>query len=197
MFIPNWSPFDIICSFLILEPTLSVSNSSLVEDKKVTSKTRNDIIKILQMKGLPYELTDLILDYAEYWITNCHVNSTYISGENLNYLYIQTNLIKDLTRCMKIVVEISSHDQGWATGPGSFTWTEFAIVHLDGTEERWEAYRNDRGQIESKVRTFEMTRQLSCIQQFTKLDSFAVWIRSQYPGWSNHVDYCKLELYYK
>lgn len=117
---------------------------------------------------------------------------------NMNHLYLSIPV--DCEELAKIKVTVESHDQGWTNShdPRSWSWGEIGILDSEGKEKgpRIEVYRNNVADKEWQMHEKVITEN-DFLSNIKKGDKVAVWLRSQYPGWSNHAKSGEIELFEK
>ncbi|KAJ2992823.1 hypothetical protein HDV02_002844 [Globomyces sp. JEL0801] len=164
------------------------------------SITRDDQIrvrKLLQTKVgfLPLELIETIFDIAEYWVLEFTANEKEVSECNINLLYLCSQPIGHF-EVMKVIVETCSHDQGWASGVGSYTWSEIGIMTRNDDEKlRIPLYYNNRADASDQERTFEFQKHDQLIKGLDHGDRIAIWVRAMYPGWCHTISYARIKVY--
>ncbi|KDQ12094.1 hypothetical protein BOTBODRAFT_56964 [Botryobasidium botryosum FD-172 SS1] len=103
----------------------------------------------------------------------------------------------------RMVLATSSHDQGWATHDGSWSWFDISIltpddqvkVRHDGGECLWKSHSN-RVASQHPVdlsSTFDLDHEIW--KNLEEGDRIAVSVVAQYGGWANHAREGKLEIW--
>ncbi|CAH1780819.1 unnamed protein product [Owenia fusiformis] len=174
----------------------------------------HDIIKniLIDELAVPYPVTQLILDYAQIWKSQTAESKEELEygGDNLNLKYLIIEYPSDLKILKCVDVTVESHDQGWASGPGSWTWGEIAIFRdtvnadLEHTEtelsNRVDVYRNKRAcndfQRHEKRIYAPLSTQTNVLSHFKEDTHIGLWLRSRFPGWANYTRYAKIRVWY-
>lgn len=178
----------------------------------------NLVVQMLNSKGLPLELILIILDMAEYWHLFRVANIEKKQLENGRFSSLQSGLIPIHGRRIKKVRVISlSHDQGWATGEGSWTWANIKVsspieqnsqnqssssVQPSIDSKSMEFYRNIRAeskwQVHEKIinpfkssSDFEFLSFLVINQGQLEVEYYAA-----FPGWVNSFKWGIMEIWY-
>jgi hypothetical protein len=163
----------------------------------VERSNRRYQVTLSVLRSLPVSLPDEILvDILR--LAGVHkilrVSSTEVihGMQNANREYVRLNFPTTLTRedityIEELEIMCRSKDQGWATGVGSWTWGEAAVVEQASEAQvmdRFEIFRNERGgrQFQNHVFTANHTHPLCT--EFQPGRSIVVWIRSCFPGWT-------------
>ncbi|CAG8610752.1 2277_t:CDS:1 [Funneliformis caledonium] len=95
------------------------------------------------LPSLPYEIIEVIFDFAQYWPSVTYRREDPYSGYNLNTLYLtgslpsppSSNEAEIFPKCKMVEFTCESHDQGWSSYPndqgtyrGSYTWGEASVI---------------------------------------------------------------------
>lgn len=117
----------------------------------------------------------------------------YVKGENLDYVYLQANFI-DFKKFNKIKITVETHDQGWSTTETSFSFFDLRIIDSKGiiVAEKSRIIEN-YNEPEYKNKTFIIGKDDQFISENCSDENILqLIIRSQYPGWENHVKFGEL-----
>jgi len=116
-------------------------------------------------------------------------SSQQIQGENLNYVYLKAKFSEFPSNFSRVIVSVETHDQGWASVPGSESYFDLKIVDKNGTllAEKSRIIENYSEKQFSK-KTYTLNRNDQQLGSFMVGENMLQLIaRSQYPGWQNHV----------
>ncbi|KAF9647233.1 hypothetical protein BDM02DRAFT_3188152 [Thelephora ganbajun] len=169
--------------------------------------TPKDIALVRHMfPRLPPELVTQILDLAEYWAYSQNTCSDFARFHNANTRYLRSEPIRggEFTYPLRrLVVTTDSRDQGWSSYPeshgtrkNSWTWFELTLDDGETNDEivRVEVMRNiHAGSIFEKHQAVIEDGRI--LRQARKGDRLSVWVRAMHPGWCNHVQSVKIEVW--
>jgi hypothetical protein len=170
---------------------------------------------------LPLELiVSILTEYSGYVpITEKFVNRYVQAGNNADYKYLEINIpIYRYCRPDQVKVWVNSHDQGWSsndrslhrTRSGSYTWGEVALS--SSSQTRYEVYRNIHAcsNFEFQSATFGggnvfmkkiaeeyRCRSFNCFHHSALPFTIVLFVRSLFPGWTNHINYAKIQITWK
>lgn len=168
--------------------------------------TPEDVGLVRSIFPLPPELVTVILDLAEYWAYSQKIRSVAGRFSDADQRYIQSEVIHGgefLYPLRRLVITTNSKDQGWSSYPGdqgtrrnSWTWFELTLDdgETGGETARVEVMRNIHGgsEFETHRAVIEDER---ILKQAKQGDRLSVWVRAKYPGWCNHVQSVKIEVW--
>lgn len=173
---------------------------------------------LLHRQSVPLDICNEILTLAGFVLMLEKETTAFLRGSsNMNYCYLELPISSielsqgtQVKSCCLCVVDISSHDQGWAssdsalngTYEASYTWSELALVESK-SQEVFE--HSERLYIGPNIRaSHEFRHHRRVLVPSTHgpfLDSIKLgkWLRlyllSQYPGWSNFANYGSIKVY--
>ncbi|KDO24240.1 hypothetical protein SPRG_09876 [Saprolegnia parasitica CBS 223.65] len=168
---------------------------------------------LLVSRGLPVAVANTILD-ASGSVLVFEAETTAEQYEyapaDAEYLRLTVPTMDDpaleLLRCTALVIECTSHDQGWATDApelnGSYnrcySWAEFQVSAPDGTLllPRREACRNLRASGSYRHHLQYVTDPAVLRLLLTPGNQVSLHLRAMYGGWSNQASYGRLALVY-
>lgn len=180
---------------------------------------------LTKLTKLPNELILVILQYA----VLSHASFSAETDETmfgrrffLNHEYLSLSIpsshaldfppgITVSKKCSELIVECSSHDQGWSsqnnqhngTYIDSYTWSEVAILkNKENEEDKFEEF--DRTKIGNNIRVDQSFRHH--MKRFYEVDGFVknvelgdkvtIFLRSEYGGWQNTANYASITAKY-
>nr|CCA15732.1 conserved hypothetical protein [Albugo laibachii Nc14] len=173
---------------------------------------------LFHRQSVPLEICNDILTFAGFVMIIQKDTTAFLRGySHMNYCYLESPIPAaelpqgvQVSSCCLCVVDISSHDQGWAssdtalngTYEASYTWSELAIAE---TKDQKVVELTNRVCIGQNVRAsheFRHHRRAltpSAQASFLKSIKPGIWLRlyllSQYPGWSNFANYGSIKVY--
>ncbi|KAH9106135.1 hypothetical protein AeMF1_018157 [Aphanomyces euteiches] len=176
--------------------------------------TASDVVHVgctLSLCGLPLALVNRVLDIAGLWV-KYHAD-TYEVMEGwapMEREYVRLTIPYDLshkllrwTECTALSIECVSHDQGWAidlpelnsTYFGCNSWVEFEILgpHGETILPRVDMCRNLRACGSYRRHLLHITDR-SILNHVTAGCRVIVYLRAQFPGWSNHAKYGRVSV---
>lgn len=118
--------------------------------------------------------------------------------KTLQYLQLQVPPNETCPAVKVIQVECSSHDQGWATADGSWTWSDLVVKNAQGLEVYRERNMfvnlraNDQFQLHVKI--FDQNSE--AVKNLTPGNQLILELNAQFPGWVNNANYGRLAVYY-
>jgi len=178
---------------------------------------------LLKITKLPSEVISDILEFSGLCATfSVKTNETNYGKSNMNHEYLLLSLpslssfdlppgVTISKKCSQIIVECSSHDQGWSsqnhqyngTYLDSYTWSEVAVMKkilIDGETESFDEVA--RTMIGKNVRVDQSFRHH--MKRFYEPDGFVknielgdtvkILLRSEFPGWQNTANYASITI---
>ena len=97
-----------------------------------------------------------------------------------------------------IQVECSSHDQGWATGDGEWTWSDLVVKNVQGAEVHREEriFVNPRANKEFRLHVKNFDQNSNVVKCATPGSELVLELKAAFPGWVNNANYGRLAVYY-
>ncbi|EQC29565.1 hypothetical protein SDRG_12574 [Saprolegnia diclina VS20] len=181
-----------------------------------STTTPSDIIEAgahLVSRGLPVAVVNAILDASG----SVLVFDAETTAEEYEYAPADVEYLRltvptmdhralEFLRCTALVIECTSHDQGWATDEpelngsynGCFSWAEFQVSGPDGMVllPRREACRNLRASGSYRHHMQYVTDPTVLRLLLTPGNQVSLHLRAEYGGWSNQATYGRLALVY-
>lgn len=114
-----------------------------------------------------------------------------IHGENLNYVYLKANFSDFTPNFSKILVNVSTRDQGWASVQDSSSFFDLRVVDKNGKllAEKGRVITNFKN-AEYTTKTFTLNRNDQQLGEFLHGENtLQLVVRSEYPGWMNYVKF--------
>ena len=204
-----------------LLPITADEVKSLKKDKFDLHQIIRVTLALLKTSKLPSEVISDVLEFAGLCATfSAKTDDTKYGKNNMNYEYLllsipslsSLNLPPGITiseNCSQLIVECSSHDQGWSSSNqhyngtylDSYTWSEVAVmkkIMIDGEAESFDEV--SRTMIGKNVRADQSFRHH--IKRFYDPDGFIknielgdavkILLRSVYPGWQNTANFASI-----
>ncbi|DAZ92692.1 TPA: hypothetical protein N0F65_009589 [Lagenidium giganteum] len=161
-------------------------------------------------KRLPVEIVNAVLAFVSTFNVGARSN-VFVPGfseMNLCYLRLSIPMLEEMRLprgfnvlpCRRLLVDCSSHDQGWAawdqehngTYAHSRTWSEVQVTSPNCTGTPM-----DRVHVATNVRaddTFRRHRRIfgpddEVVQRVAPGSTVELYVRSRYPGWKNYVNH--------
>lgn len=155
---------------------------------------------------LPAEVVHSILKHAMYLPRDRVSRALEVRGQcDMNVQYLLSKPVVPSRDCMFarldcIEIVCVSRDQGWATGPGSWTWGELSAVAANGTAATTlneEVYRNARADKRWQVHKAVWDSKTELVSSLHDGDVIlSLQVRSLFPGWCNNVLFASITLQY-
>ena len=97
-----------------------------------------------------------------------------------------------------IQVECSSHDQGWATGGGEWTWSDLVVKNAEGVEVHREhrMFVNPRANDQFQLHIKSFDQHSSVVKHATPGSELILELKAQFPGWVNNANYGRIAVHY-
>jgi S-phase kinase-associated protein 1 len=104
-----------------------------------------------------------------------------------------------LSNIRRILIQVKAHDQGWATGAGSWTFGHVKVSRGQELLREWPFYRNERANIEWQIHSFECP--LDDLRDVLGRDQnmdiqLAITHSAMFSGWRNHIGNQTILIYY-
>jgi len=156
---------------------------------------------------MPPELTGIVLDMAQYWPMERYWNDHQIQVRGNSYhdenqgltevVHVSTRGHPLPKRIRKIRIVAISHDQGWAGDQTSWTWGKVCLKLKDEQKSSIieEFYRNQvaHNQRQTHEKVYLESSNESMMHDLDQIDVIHC---AQFPGWTNHVYYSLIEIFY-
>eukprot|EP01012_Entosiphon_sulcatum_P060484 TRINITY_DN8547_c0_g1_i1.p1 TRINITY_DN8547_c0_g1~~TRINITY_DN8547_c0_g1_i1.p1 ORF type:complete len:192 (+),score=12.01 TRINITY_DN8547_c0_g1_i1:28-576(+) len=131
-------------------------------------------------------------------------SQTEVQGENMNHVYLRLDLPTQPADGDRLILRVEalcqSHDQGWATGEGSWTWAEISLEDGEGNEvaNRLPFFTNARASNawQKHHAVFDATHELVHIIHALRPRRIAIVLRSAYPGWRIYCQSASLRVWH-
>jgi len=154
---------------------------------------------------VPPELSGVILDFAQYWSVERWWNDSQIQVHGRSYhdendgrtqiVHVSTRGHHLPKRIRKIRIVAVSHDQGWASNDGSWTWGHVQLHWKDERESIVDELYRNRG-AHNQRQTHEKVYLEASFEEMRRVGSIDVVHNAQFPGWTNHVYTSLIEVFY-
>jgi hypothetical protein len=114
-----------------------------------------------------------------------------IQGENMNFVYLKAKFSDFPSNFSRVIVSVSTHDQGWADDSHSYSYFDLRIVDQAGKllAEKQRVICNLREGAYSH-KTFTLNRNDKDLGEVMRgQNTLQLIARSQYPGWKVYCKY--------
>lgn len=171
---------------------------------------------LVGMKELPVDIANHVLDFAGLSLmfeTETNRLERGSSNMNVEYLALAIPSAEELMlpkglgvgRCLQMLVDLESHDQGWAsdapehnrTYHACWSWSELEVKAPGDTEPlRVEVGPNLRAHRSYRLhrRIFSPTSDIDApvLEHIVPGSQLRLFLRSQFPGWINNAKYARM-----
>ncbi|DAZ92694.1 TPA: hypothetical protein N0F65_009591 [Lagenidium giganteum] len=165
-------------------------------------------------KRLPVEITNAILAFIGPFNVGVHSNVIVPGQSEMNMRYLRLFIPSPeemrlphgfhVLPCRRLLVDCSSHDQGWATWDQehngtyahSCTWSELHVTspnHTDAPLGRVLVTANVRADDRYRHHRRIFGADDEVVQHVVPGSTVELYVQSQYPGWRNYVNYGVLQ----
>jgi hypothetical protein len=169
-----------------------ISVKETKKDKEIQNGLFNLFPKEILIKVVEFLPLEDILNFRTTCLSNSKLIQLYPSQTNKEFIpqndnqndeYLTMN-IENIINPIRMSIQCTSHDQGWASVGGSYTFGEFVLKSDDGIElQRTRIFTNQRANGNWQIHNLFDVCSVEFLENFSKSKTLSVYLRSEYPGW--------------
>jgi hypothetical protein len=178
--------------FVTTEQTDELKEAVVEETKEIIPKLMEhfDFPKDILMKMIEFLPLEDILKFRETCVSNSNfiqlhkskqMNEFIPQNDNQHDEYLTMN-IENISNPLRMSIQCTSHDQGWASAGGSYTFGEF-VLHSEKELLRKRIFTNQRANGNWQIHNLFDVGNGEFLDNFLKSKTVSIYLRSEYPGW--------------
>jgi hypothetical protein len=149
-----------------------------------------DFPKDILMKMIEFLPLEDILKFRETCVSNSNFIQLHKSKQMKEFIpqndnqhdeYLTMN-IENISNPLRMSIQCTSHDQGWASVGGSYTFGEF-VLKSDKELLRKRIFTNQRANGNWQIHNLFDVGNDEFLDNFLKSKTISIYLRSEYPGW--------------